>query len=122
MDNLIAFSDLELSFNSEAFVLKTQQQIAKDFAVIQQHFPENFETEVYSKEQIESFLKEKISYLIQHSEAQFGQLLYTIDIPEKQFRSLTSSPEFVSKMAEVILRREAYKVFLRIKFSKSSEL
>ena len=122
MDNLIAFSDLELSFNSEAFVLKTQQQIAKDFAVIQQHFPENFETEVYSKEQIESFLKEKISYLIQHSEAQFGQLLYTIDIPEKQFRSLTSSPDFVSKTAEVILRREAYKVFLRIKFSQKSEL
>ena len=43
MEELKNYSDLQSYFDNAAFVLKTQQQIAKDFAKFNLFFPEKFE-------------------------------------------------------------------------------
>jgi len=70
MNDLITNSELRSYLDNEEFILKTQQQLAKDFA--------KFET---------------------------------------QFLAITTDPDFIAKISEKILFREAYKVFLRRKFS-----
>ncbi len=117
MNDLITSAELQSYFNNEEFVLKTQQQIVKDFAKFNLSFPENFETEAYSKEEIESLIAVKITDLMKEGETRLLQLLYTIDLSEKQFLALTTDPDFIQKLSEKILFREAYKVFLRKKFS-----
>lgn len=117
MNDLITSSELKSYFDNEAFVLKTQQQIAKDFAKFNLFFQDNFETEVYSREKIESLITERVTDLMKEGEARLLQLLYTIDLSEKEFLSITTDPDFISLLSEKILFREAYKVFLRSKFS-----
>ena len=45
------------------------------------------------------------------------QLLYTIDIPEKDFLKLVQSPNFLPTIASMVLKREAMKVYYREKYS-----
>lgn len=117
MNDLITYSELQSYFDNEDFVLKTQQQIAKDFAKFNLIFSENFELVAHSKEEIESQMEPLLVDLMKEGETRLLQLLYTIDLSEKQFLALTTDPHFIPKLAEKILFREAYKVFLRSKFS-----
>jgi hypothetical protein len=117
MNDLITYSELQPYFNNEDFVIKTQQQIAKDFAKFNLYFPENFENVALSKEQIESLIAENIADLMKEGETRLLQLLYTIDLSEKQFLALTTQADFLIELSKKVLFREAYKVFLRSKFS-----
>jgi len=49
---------------------------------------------------------------------QLQQLIYLIDIPEQFFLSLAGKEHFQQEISEVILMREALKVYLRKKFSE----
>ena len=49
-------------------------------------------------------------------ETKWMQLLYTIDIPEQTFLSLTQEKDFIQLLSQAILKREAMKVFFRSKF------
>ena len=49
-------------------------------------------------------------------ERQTLQLLYRIDIPQQDFLALTADPAFIEKMSELIVKREAYKVYLRSRY------
>lgn len=117
MGDLITSSELNSYFDNEAFVLKTQQQISKDFAKFNLFFPENFEEEMYTKQVIEEMISEQVAELMKEGETRLLQLLYTIDLSEKEFLSITTDPDFLKLLSEKILMREAYKVFLREKFS-----
>jgi 2-oxoglutarate dehydrogenase complex dehydrogenase (E1) component-like enzyme len=99
------------------FVLKTQQQIARDFSKFNLTFDQEFEESAYEKERIEAMVAQRISQLMTEGESRLLQLLYTIDLSEKEFLVLTAEPNFIQLLAEKILFREAYKVFLRSKFS-----
>lgn len=55
------------------------------------------------------------SFLALVSRAQLQQLIYLIDIPESLFRSLSQKVNFHKDLSEVILMREALKVYLRSK-------
>ena len=57
---------------------------------------------------------------MKQGETRLLQLLYTIDLAEKEFLHITTNPNFVQLLSEKILFREAYKVFLRTKFSSSN--
>ena len=116
MNDLISPSELQLQLNSDAFVLKTQQQIAKDFEKFNLIFDEAFHCIPLNRIQIQEGIEEQISELMKEGETRLLQLLYTIDIPEKDFLALTTEPDFLNLLAEKILFREAYKVFLRAKF------
>lgn len=112
--NAISHSNRTLS--NEEFVLKTQQQIQKDFAKFNLEFRENFIFDLWTKEEIELAIQENLAIIIKFGETKLMQLLYTIDIPEEQFLRLTQEQNFLPLLAETILKREALKVFFRSKF------
>jgi hypothetical protein len=116
MDALKNTFDLQNQFNNEEFVLKTQQQIAKDFAKFNMFFPESFENTPFSKEEIELWIADHLTEIMKYGETRLLQVLYTIDISEKQFLSLSQDKQFIQLLSEKILEREALKVYLRSKF------
>lgn len=101
---------------NEEFILKTQQQINKDFAKFNLEFRESFTLEPWTKEEIEVALEENLAIIIKMGETKLMQLLYTIDIPEQTFLSLTQEKDFIQLLSQTILKREAMKVFFRSKF------
>ena len=109
--------EIEKYLVDKSFILKTQQQIAKDFAKLNLLFPESFEDTFHSKETIELLISDQLLVILKDGESRLLQLLYMIDIPEKEFLALTGNSDFISKLASKVLFREAYKVFLREKFS-----
>lgn len=117
MKELSEFQALQQSLNDADFVIKTQEQIAKDFGKFNLFFPEEFSTLAFSKEALESLVAERIADLMQEGETRLLQLLYTIDLPEKEFLSLTTQANFLVQLSERILFREAYKIYLRKKYS-----
>ena len=54
---------------------------------------------------------------MQLGETQTLQLLYIIDIPQGEFLSLTTDPDFLSKASLLIIKREAQKVHFSFLFS-----
>lgn len=103
-------------FSNEDFVLKTQQQIHKDFAKFNLEFPENFIFEPFSKNEIEEEIQHKLTEIIKFGETKLLQLMYTIDIPEEEFLKIIIQPNFLISLSEAVLKREALKVYLRSKF------
>ena len=109
--------NLHQSLTEVNFVIKTQQQLIKDFEKYNLYFPSDFQSNAYSQEAIEGFIARHIQDIMKEGETRLLQLLYTIDLPEKEFLSLTSREDFLERLAEKILLREALKVYLRSKFS-----
>lgn len=117
MEELNNYSELQNHFNNEEFVLKTQQQISKDFAKFNLMFPESFENTPFTKEEIEQFIADHLVEILKFGETRLLQLMYTIDLSEKEFLHLTTQADFIQQLSKKILFREALKVFLRSKFS-----
>ena len=103
-------------FSNADFVLKTQQQIHKDFAKFNLEFPEFFVFDALDATRIEELIQEKLTEIIKTGETKLLQLMYTIDIPEEQFLKLITQPDFLISLSKAILKREALKVYLRSKF------
>lgn len=120
MSDLRTYDQLNAFFDNQQFVLKTQQQIAKDFAKFNLYFSDSFEIEPISKDEIERLIGQLLVDLMKQGETRLLQLLYTIDLSEKEFLHITTDPNFIQLLSEKILFREAYKVFLRTKFSSSN--
>lgn len=120
MTNLAIYDRLNSYFQNQQFVLKTQQQIAKDFAKFNLYFSDSFEIEPTSKDEIERLMGQLLVDVMRQGETRLLQLLYTIDISEKEFLHITTDPNFIQLLSEKILYREAYKVYLRTKFSSSN--
>lgn len=108
---------IEIAFNEEQFVLSTQRQIAKDFAKFNLFFEEMFESDPLSLDEILHLVQQNVASLMEEGETRLLQLLYTIDIPEKEFLKLITEPTFLQELSLQIIKREAYKVFLRKSFS-----
>ncbi|MFA7273755.1 MAG: hypothetical protein WC044_07790 [Crocinitomicaceae bacterium] len=119
MDENSRFPMLELdsSLESVDFQIKTQQQIAKDFAKADLVFPENFVVESFSKEEILDLISNEVATLMERGERHLLQLLYAVDLAESTFLKLTLQPDFLQQISEQILYREAYKIWLREKYS-----
>ena len=120
MSDLRTYDQLNAYFDNQQFVLITQQQIAKDFAKFNLLFSDSFEIEPISKDEIERLIGQLLVDLMKQGETRLLQLLYTIDLSEKEFLHITTDPNFIQLLSEKILFREAYKVFLRTKFSSSN--
>jgi hypothetical protein len=120
MNDLKSYDQLDAYFDNQGFVLKTQQQITKDFAKFNLYFSNSFENEVTTKDEIERLIGQLLVDLMKQGETRLLQLLYTIDLSEKEFLHITTNPNFIQLLSEKILFREAYKVFLRSKFSSPS--
>ncbi|MCR9172455.1 MAG: hypothetical protein NXI10_08195 [bacterium] len=103
-------------FQNADFVLRTQSQIAKDFER-SGFLIELSENTPLSLEELSIVVAKTLAEVMQSGETITLQLLYQIDIPQEQFLALTTDPDFLSKASELIIRREAQKVYLRSIFS-----
>ena len=117
MKTQLSNTQLETEFKSSDFILKTQQQIAKDFGASGIDFDDNFGLKPLSYLEMIDLVSVKFSDIMTLGEMQTLQLLYQIDIPQEDFLGLTTDPDFLSKMSVLIIRREAYKIYLRNKYS-----
>lgn len=111
MGDLLSTSDLHLRFKIDSFVQKTIEQLNKDLVLagLDWQFQLTDKNEI---PQIIEDLNQKFSELSVSQNHALKQLLYTIDLPEELFAS-------DENLAELVLRREAYKIYLREKFSTS---
>jgi hypothetical protein len=116
MKTQLSITELKNQFQSAEFVLKTQRQIAKDFYASGIQFTAEFEVSSLDYTSICEHVGDKVNELMKLGETQFMQLLYQIDIPQQDFLALTEDPDFIPKMSELIIKREAYKVYLRSKY------
>ncbi|MCH2229707.1 MAG: hypothetical protein MK105_05125 [Crocinitomicaceae bacterium] len=117
MNIFLSKSNVESEFNSSEFVIKTQKQIAKDFSLYGIMFDKQFENTAFHYNQIIDFVAEKLIKVMQLGESQLLQLLYQIDIPQNHFLELLNKTDFPILLSDLIIRREAYKVHLRYRFS-----
>lgn len=116
MNIFISNNELQNQFQITDFVLKTQKQIAKDFYSSGLYFDENFESHELLKNEILELIQHRLEEVINQGETQLLQLLYQIDIPQSTFLESIGESNFIMKLSDLILRREAYKVYLRSMF------
>lgn len=116
MLNILSDDELTIQFQIVDFVRKTQQQIVKDFGSSGIQFDQTFETEEWTLDQIIAGISIKLDEVISQGESKLLQLLYQIDIPQNEFLNLVNKPDFSYNLSALILKREAFKVFLRSKF------
>ncbi len=112
--------DLEIvskELNSSTFVLKTQRQIIKDFGTANILFPKDLHSNALPIDQLLSAISIRLKELDSTNTSGFSQLLYQIDLPENALPALHSSDDFYLNLAELVLKREAYKVYLRSLYS-----
>ena len=116
MKSLLTDNELKIQFQIKDFVLKTQQQIAKDFYASGLFFEPHFETEEHSYDDILLTISFKLEEIMRLGESKLLQLLYQIDVSQALFLDIINSPHFISELGELIIKREAYKVYLRSQF------
>ncbi|PWL32407.1 MAG: hypothetical protein DCO96_02370 [Fluviicola sp. XM-24bin1] len=104
-------------FQNADFVLKTQEQIAKDFERLGYETPKSLREKAFSYDELVDIVADLLIDVVKLGESQTLQLLYTIDIPQSKFLALTTDLHFVTKGAELIIKREAQKVYLRSQLS-----
>ncbi len=101
-------------FEDSEFILSTQKQITKDFQNFNISFPEKFQTTPLEFDDLKT---EIIERLTQVNPSALQQLFYIIDLPESLLPQTHQPEVYFSEISELIIRREAYKVYLRRKFS-----
>ncbi len=116
MTNVLTSEEFKVQFESSDFVLKTQRQIIKDFLPSSLYFSEDFDSIEYSQSEILDQISTNIGRIMKRGETQFLQLLYQIDIPQSSFLKLLNKPDFIDEISWLILKREAFKVYLRSNF------
>lgn len=109
-------TDLLLSeAQKEKLYIKLIEQVNKDFALAN----ESVDYEVsLSPINLKLALQDKIYSLIQHKFAEYLNLLYIIDVPEKEIRALDGSDltELAEQVAFLVLKREWQKVWFRNRY------
>lgn len=110
--------DLVASLSNQSFVLKTQQQISKDFNQHGFEFEPLFVSQGYEIEKLKIAVQEMLLEVLQKHPGKWMSLMYTIDIPEKQYVTFFSgtSTDWIIDFAFLIIKREAQKVFFRENF------
>lgn len=106
---------IETAFDSADFVLKTQQQIAKDFGQHGFEFSPSFSTDVFEIDFLKVTVQEMLKEIIETSPSKWLPLMYTIDISEQKYVQFFSSttPEWLNEFTDILIKREAQKVFFR---------
>ena len=116
--NLDFPNSTELLRNAQDILLykKLVVQIKKDFGLA--NIPIDLPNDV-SPVVLQTFLHEKIYYLILEKFTDYLNLLYVIDVPENAFKQIqvTDVVEVAEQVSFLILRREFQKVWLKEKYA-----
>jgi hypothetical protein len=109
------FDDLFQNVEKEQLYLKLIEQLNKDFTLANESvdFPKSI-----SPVELKIQLQEKIYRLIQYQFAEYLNLLYIIDVAEKEVKQLDGSDlsELAIQVSFLILKREWMKVWFRNNF------
>lgn len=108
-------TDLLLSeAQKEKLYTKLVEQINKDFTLANETV--DFSVEIAPID-LKLGVQDKVYSLIQHKFAEYLNLLYIIDVPEKDIKSLNGNDisELAEQVAFLILKREWQKVWFRNK-------
>lgn len=113
---MLSQKDARVRIEQADFALKTQQQIEKDFHSSGALFESSFTSTAWNYSQIFDAVQDQLAEIMKKGETQLLQLLYQIDIPQSQFLASLGESNFSEQLTELIVRREAFKVYLRSKF------
>ena len=110
--------DLVASLSNQDFVLKTQKQISKDFNQHGFEFEPDFESNSYEIGKLRTLVQEMLLNVIEKQPKKWMPLMYTLDIPEKQYVRFFSgvTSDWIIDFAFLVIKREAQKVFFRENF------
>jgi len=111
-----ANTDLLLSeAQKEQLYTKLVEQINKDFTLANESI--DFPVEI-TPISLKLAIQDKVYNLIQHKFAEYLNLLYIIDVPEKEIKSLNGNDiaELAEQVAFLVLKREWQKVWFRNKY------
>lgn len=110
--------EIEKFFDQEEFVNRTIAQIQKDLAGLydEELRIANDDSNTFL-EQIVDLLIPIISILSKRHPEQLSQFIYRVDMKERDFHEALMKDNSFRILAVQIIRREAQKVFLRMKFS-----
>lgn len=101
--------------NEQLLFSQLVKQLEKDFlrANILWDMPKDI-----TGSELVSSLREKLYYLIMERFPEYLNLLYVIDVPEKEFQHLeiTDAVEVADQMTFIVLKREFQKVWFRNKY------
>lgn len=109
-------TDLLLSqAQKEELYAKLIEQLNKDFALANE--PTEY-TEATSPFELKMAVQDKIYRLIHHKFAEYLNLLYIIDVPEKEVKALNGGDiaELAEQITFLILKREWQKVWFRNRY------
>ena len=110
--------DFVASLSNQDFVLKTQKQISKDFNQHGFEFEPDFESNSYEIGKLRTLVQEMLLNVIEKQPKKWMPLMYTLDIPEKQYVRFFSgvTSDWIIDFAFLVIKREAQKVFFRENF------
>lgn len=109
-------TDLLLSeAQKEQLYTKLVEQINKDFTLANESVDLPVNTTPIN---LKLAIQDKIYNLIQHKFAEYLNLLYIIDVPEKEIKSLNGNDiaELAEQVAFLVLKREWQKVWFRNRY------
>lgn len=109
-------TDLLLSqAQKEQLYIKLTEQLNKDFALANE--PVDF-TEGIAPFDLKMAVQDKIFKLIHHKFAEYLNLLYIIDVPEKDVKALNGGDiaELAEQVTFLVLKREWQKVWFRNRY------
>jgi hypothetical protein len=109
---------LNESLHSQDFVLKTQQQLAKDFRQHGFEFGDFFEKDSLNLQELIPLVSNQLAEIIENHPSKWLPLIYTLDISEKKYHTFLQKTnlDWLNEFAFVVIQREAQKVFFREKF------
>lgn len=110
--------DLVASLSNQDFVLKTQRQISKDFNQHGFEFEPLFVLQGYEIGKLRIAVQEMLLEVLERHPGKWMSLMYTIDIPEKQYLKFVSdrTVDWIIDFTFLVIKREAQKVFFRESF------
>lgn len=105
-------------WNKIDFIQKTIAQIDKDFSnFIPSRIGEKINFDENLKDTIVLHIKQNLDKMERENASFIPQLIYLIDLPETVFHSITQYSSAINlELAQCILMREAYKVWMRSKY------
>ncbi len=108
--------DLSLYSDKHEFLIKTAQQLEKDFASEGHKF--KFSENKISYNSLYDIVFPLIEKLLNTQPYKLQQLIYRIDLPEKAYSdTIQKSTEPASELTQLIIQRELLKVVIRHQYS-----
>ena len=96
---------------SNKYHLQLQQQLLKDFYAFEEDFPQDFAENCYSAQEIMELLQTTLVKMIEKGERVLLQLLYKIDLPEKEFLKIIQMEQVAKELTKAIFQKEINKIF-----------